>query len=897
MIGLRPKPSTRYIERPRLLRLLPEEPGYAVWLEAPYGYGKSVLIAQWVSRLEAEGWRVFWLGLVEHDARRALVGLLGLPENTPWTVILEKLADEPSVVVLEDLEPVQGEGLGPLLKHNPGLVLLASRKNLREPELLRVQSEGRLIHLKTPQLAFTPEEANELFDNTQVAKTAWEQTRGWSLPLHLAALTGEVPREGLWEGLAQSLESSEWHELLFLAALDYLPQQAAIKEDLRLAELGFVQALEQGYRLHPMAAEPILATYAPEVKKAVVQNLDRLEPRLRGLASERVGLWASLEQLLVANTGIGEQYPLEVERWSRVLPPSPDPRTALALQRERAYALGKLGQGKEATELFLQVAASPDSQPREALLAYGEALYELAKFDLEHAKAILAKGDALLEGAAPEDAANYLNASAGVDYWANDPQAAAVRYKRALALAPPGLLRTSCRYNLSLMQWWLDGDGAALLAARQQILADPASGLSPAKRAFYTRNAGIKAAMTGFNQEAKQLLRQTVQLTEVDPLSALQAEAMLCLLEGHLEAMPALWAKLESWNNPNANDRVLHKWLLVLLEAGKPEEALARYRDGNLSGPLEALVFWFAGQHTQAIQALPEPLDPIAERERCLLIRATRFRILRDEQELEEFLKLSVERERPLSYYIPLHELPQHRPELTRYYPLEAVLKSNWKEAIALHLDRIPFLELQVLGKVEVRCLGQVVALNPRPKEVLLLLALGLARTQIAEAVWPEAEAEKSRNNLHVTLNQLRKALEPWGIPTYLFETGLKRVHCDLCELQTRIEAGDLSALMQGYKRLAPEIEISEVKEYREHLELQVFKAVLGSSNTQNTEERLEWVLSHDPLHEAAFAALLKLWLASGRRVTAERRYKEFAQKLHSELGLKPPRELQQLLA
>lgn len=52
MIGFRPRSTALFLERPRLLRLLPEEPGYVVWLEAPYGYGKSVLTSQWAARLE-----------------------------------------------------------------------------------------------------------------------------------------------------------------------------------------------------------------------------------------------------------------------------------------------------------------------------------------------------------------------------------------------------------------------------------------------------------------------------------------------------------------------------------------------------------------------------------------------------------------------------------------------------------------------------------------------------------------------------------------------------------------------------------------------------------------------------------------------------------------------------
>lgn len=901
MIGLRPKTSALYLERPRLLRLLPEEAGYVVWLEAPYGYGKSVLISQWVERLEAEGWRVVWLGLVESNPREGLTRVLGLPENAPWTVVLEKLEDGQTVVVLEDLEMMSGEGLGPLIKHNPGLLLLASRRSLREPELLRARTEGRLIHLTANQLAFTSEEAAKLFGNTPGSAQAWERTKGWSLPLHLAALTGEVPEEeGLWQGVRESLEVGEWQEMLFLSVLDYLPQKAADERDQRLTSLGFVQALEQGYRLHSMAAEQIMASYPADVRQAVLQERHRLEPRPHGLALERVELWSELEQLLLKDPNLGEQIPLEVERWTRLLPENSDPSIRMMLEHQRAYALGKLGQGKESAQLFLEVADSPYTSPRESLLAYGEAVYELSKFNLEAARNILPKGDALLDQAAPEDAANYLNASAGVDYWASDIEAAARRYRRALELAPAGMLRTSCRYNLSLMQWWLDGDGAALLAERQQILADPTSGLSPAKRAFYCRNAGIKAAMTGFTEEARSLLQETIQHASVDPFSALQAECMLKLLEGDLEAMPALWSKLKAWNNPNAEDRILHKWLLTLLEAGKFEEARLRLSEdqggsSSMTPTLHALVRWFAG-HKEAPQTLPEPLDPVAERERCLLIRAARFRVLQDEAELDEFLKLTVERERPLSYYIPLSELPQHRPELARYYPLEKLLSSGWKEATQLRLDEIPPLEVDLLGKVEVRVLGQPIMLNPRPRDVLLLMVLGKPRSEIAEAVWPEVDPDKSRNNFHVTLNLLRKAIEPWGVSTHLFEAGLRHVRVDAWELQKLLERGDIPAVLKRYSPLAPGVDLPQVLEQREHLAGQVMMAVLGSVNAQNAEERLEWILHHDPLHEEAFERLLEVWVRSGRRVTAERRYREFAKRLREELGMEPAPQLQRML-
>ena len=917
VIGLRPKPSGLFLERPRLSRLLPDEPGYVVWLEAPYGYGKSVLLAQWMERLEAEEWRVVWLALPEGDVRPGLSASLGLPEGAPWSVVLEGLARERTAVVLEDLEG--REELGPLLKHNPGLVLLASRRGLREPEIPRLRAEGRLIHLRAEKLAFTQEEATRLFGQTAGAvsavasgsaiaqswragaKRAWEQTQGWSLPLHLAALTGEIPGdEGLWEGMRESLEPGEWREVLFLASLPYLPLRSADARDPALARLGFVQALEQGYRLHPLAAEQVLSRYRPEVREAVRLEAPRLEPLPRGLAFERVELWAELEHLLTHSPGLGEQNPRAVERWDQLLP-TPNGPAALARVYETAVALGRLGQHRRAAERFLEVARDPQAARAQALLAYGEAANELARVDLPQARQAVLEGDALLEGADPADAARYLNSSAGVDYWSDRPEAAAGRYARALRLAPAGILRVSCQYNLSLMRGWLDGDGEALLSAREALVNDPGAEIPPSKLAFYCRNAGIKAAMTGFNKRAAALLRKTLEYADADPLSALQAEAALALLERRLEDMPPIWARLQAWDNANASDRTLAAWVLALLDAGRSAEALGRLGEDRGSSSsfaegLRALVLWANGRGAEALESLPRPRDPISERENALYARATRFRVTRDEGELEAFLALTAERERPLVYFVPLRELPRHRPELARHYPIEAVLGGGWKEAIGMRLEEIPPLELRLLGGFEARVLGRSVSLNPRPRDALVLLALGLSREAVAEALWPELDGEKSRNNLHVTLNQLRKSLEPWGVPTYLLESGLSRAKVDLWDLQTALKMGNGSAVQELYASLVPESALDAVVEGREALRERAVEAVLDSPS-DSPEDALEWVLRQDPLHEEAFSRLLGLLVRSGRKATARRRYDEFAGRLGRELGLEPEASTRELLA
>jgi ATP/maltotriose-dependent transcriptional regulator MalT len=192
MLGLRPKVSQLYLERRRLLDMLPDEAGHVVWLEAPYGYGKSVLASQWAEVLEREGWRTVWLSLPGHDARTALCRVLELSAATPWGVVLECLWERPTLLVLEDLEG--SEDLTALYNDLRGLMLLASRRRLPALELPRLMTEGKLVHLEGNDLAFKKEEAERLFSERSHAHAIWRRTQGWALPLHFAALTGKLPQ-------------------------------------------------------------------------------------------------------------------------------------------------------------------------------------------------------------------------------------------------------------------------------------------------------------------------------------------------------------------------------------------------------------------------------------------------------------------------------------------------------------------------------------------------------------------------------------------------------------------------------------------------------------------------------------------------------------------------------
>ena len=131
--------SPVYLERKRLLDLLPEEPGFAVWLEAPAGFGKSVLAGQLAARL---GLRTLWASALLGEPRDLLAQALGLPREAPWGAVGAAWGEAPSLVVLEDL--TGEEALSPLLRTLPCLLVLASRRPLPYPELPKLLAEARL---------------------------------------------------------------------------------------------------------------------------------------------------------------------------------------------------------------------------------------------------------------------------------------------------------------------------------------------------------------------------------------------------------------------------------------------------------------------------------------------------------------------------------------------------------------------------------------------------------------------------------------------------------------------------------------------------------------------------------------------------------------------------------
>ena len=176
---------------------------------------------------------------------------------------------------------------------------------------------------------------------------------------------------------------------------------------------------------------------------------------------------------------------------------------------------------------------------------------------------------------------------------------------------------------------------------------------------------------------------------------------------------------------------------------------------------------------------------------------------------------------------------------------------------------------------------------------MLALLALGHDRDAVAEALWPEGERRVQRNNLHVQTTLLRRALEPWGVSTYLDAGGLVRADVDLARLRAALAAGDAAACAAGYREpLAPGVDLPLVDEARGELRAKVValwtRAAAAATDGAEAIALLERVLEVEPLDEDALAELLVRLVRAGRRHEARRRYEAFAALAARELGVAP---------
>jgi LuxR family maltose regulon positive regulatory protein len=261
-----PRSRPDLVPRPRLAERLDEGLARGLMLVcAPAGYGKTVLLADWVRRGQPP---VAWLSLDVGDndparfwrhgvaaldqVRRGLaerVGpLFGPPAPASYqglvTALINELAVEPdadqALLVLDDYHLIDSEAvhssLGFLLEHRPpGLHLVLASRSDPPLALARLRGRGQLVELRAAELRFTADEAAALLQReaavsrvalpeTAVAALA-ARTEGWAAGLQLAALSLRGQPDAA--GFTAAFTGSHRYVLDYLAeeVLEHLSEQ------------------------------------------------------------------------------------------------------------------------------------------------------------------------------------------------------------------------------------------------------------------------------------------------------------------------------------------------------------------------------------------------------------------------------------------------------------------------------------------------------------------------------------------------------------------------------------------------------------------------------------------------------------------------------------------------
>lgn len=236
----------------------------------------------------------------------------------------------------------------------------------------------------------------------------------------------------------------------------------------------------------------------------------------------------------------------------------------------------------------------------------------------------------------------------------------------------------------------------------------------------------------------------------------------------------------------------------------------------------------------------------------------------------------------------------------------------------------MPRLRVHALGALEVFVGG--VPVDPsawgsaRPRELLVYLLLhpeGRTKEQVGLAFWPDASPAQLRNNFHVTLHRLRRALghPEWVVlvndryrvdPAVLEEFDVAAFEQELAGARRALRRqaeGAAARLEQVLVRFRGDLLDGEPVgdwhlEARDRLQRQYLDALMELGARLCAEERhakaaevYRRVLARDELHEEALVALMQSHAAAGERAQALRAYTRFASRMQSELDAAPGAE------
>ena len=894
-----------HVERARLLDSLPDTAPYVVTLEAPPGFGKTDLALSWAARLATEGWRTLVVSQRGRDLRTAIAAALAAPADLDWGLLESELWRVATLLVIDDLEQHEcRDHLELLLQGVDGFLVLASRRPITSAGLVTAALRGRVMTLGPEDLEFDRVEAAALFGDDTRAAAVLAEAGGWPLPVAYTAGTGlPMAADAVSHALRAGLSQRAWHRLLVQAAVPDAPggmgrEQGDLAEPGAVAELvaaGFVEVVDDVPRLAPVVAKALLSARATEVRQAVERVAGSLTERQRCAAHEATGDLDALAAVLDASTSpLERDDPHALLRWHGLAP-----ATVGATRRIKAgNALCAVGRRGEGIELLLATAHDGSLTADARLTAIGDVIYYLSEAaeDRDDARSLLLSSGPLVDAASPERRGRFLSTASAVHFRSGDYEAAKEMVTRALAVLPRGSKhRYAPLINLAVLEWNLTGDVEARIRLQHE-------GLEICREEYPEHVVGVCRDLAqlclylGRKADARAYLAEALRYEVARPMLALDVEAMLAQLDGDLAALADVMDRARTMSDQAVLDAITSRYVTTLTQRGQADVALRSFVRTTSPGSFTALALALArftvGDKEEAARDVNALEDRRAEREYRVAWLAARYRIGREPGDLDALCTLTSAGPALLPLVVPLTQLPRDRPELSAPYPLTEVMRSGWREAVASRLADLPPLRVTFLGATRVEVLGDSVEITGRQRDLLAMLLLGLGRRELGAALWPESDPQKVRNNLNVQLNLLRRALEPWGVKTYLHEDGLHHTDSDLRRLADALRDGRVDEVMALYGGpFAPGATADAVLEARAALERAVADALVEASATATPKRAaayLKRVLELEPLNEEALQRLLVVLGEGGRHGEAMRRYQQFATDLLTQVGVEP---------
>jgi predicted ATPase/DNA-binding SARP family transcriptional activator len=240
----------------------------------------------------------------------------------------------------------------------------------------------------------------------------------------------------------------------------------------------------------------------------------------------------------------------------------------------------------------------------------------------------------------------------------------------------------------------------------------------------------------------------------------------------------------------------------------------------------------------------------------------------------------------------------------------------SYEQMVALAKERIdqtaaaPLIRVRALGPVEVKRGDAAIDVGSQRELLLFLLCHpnGATKEQIGAAIWPDADPAKLRNNFHVSVHRLRKALggNEWVIvegDTYAVKPGIDFDAATFeRDAQAALRARDAARLTRAIDLYRGDFFANATTgewhlELRDRLRELYAKALSALGKATNDAEVWQKLVDLDSLDEEAARNLMKTLIERGDAAGATRVYRRLVDALRRELDVEPEPETMAIAA